>query len=62
MSSGLRRAEVVGQGGVHLAGDVAYEELRREQDLPFHEEDRDAQLDTIAAVAADVVAWIYDQY
>lgn len=59
------------RGLVYLRGTVApmlgpveeeYEQLRREHDLPSHEEDRDVQLDTIAAVAADVVTWIYDEH
>lgn len=59
------------RGLVYLRGTVSpilgpveeeYEELRRERALPSHEEDRAAQLDTIAAAAAAFTSWVYDAH
>ena len=61
---------VLWRGLVYLRGTVApvlgpveeeYEQLRREHDLPSHDEDRAAQLDMIVAAASAVTTWIYDQ-
>jgi hypothetical protein len=61
---------VLWRGLVYLRGTVApmlgpvedeYDALQREHDLPSHQEDRTAQLATISAAAADVVAWVYDE-
>ena len=62
--------EVLWRGLVHLRGTVSpmlgpveeqYEALRREHDLPTHEEDRVAQLDLIVAAASAVTTWICDE-